>query len=146
MTPMSQLKWKKAQSLWQILSTVGGFRISKNDRHTVKCVGLLFFSVQNLEMLLSRNASSAVFHCYLMLREKKKIKLSKKRNCPFPILRKPFIKLWVALWSILCVLGSYLNLQTRVCFQFLGSRSCKRACLTYCSHVALICSFQSFLI
>lgn len=92
-----------------------GFRISKNDRHTVKCVRLLFFNVQNLEILFSRSASPDVFNCYLMLREKKRKRneaKKEKKELSFSCSQKTFCQaLSCIMKHTVCVLGSYLNLQ-----------------------------------
>lgn len=104
-------------------------------------------------MLISRNAGSTVFCCYLMIEGKKqKTTATKnpnnttKQHCPFPVPGKLFIKPLQSLWSTACVLGSDVNLQTRACSSFLGSPSCKGAWLICCSYVTSIYNFKSFLL
>lgn len=49
-------------------------------------------------MLISRNASFTVFHCYIMIEVKKQTATTTnpnnttKQHCPFPVPGKPFIK------------------------------------------------------
>lgn len=146
MIPLPQLKQKKPGSLCQIFWSVKGFRISQNDRHNVKCMGLLFFNVQNLEMLLSRNASIAVFNGYLVREGKKKKKTKKIPTLSFSCSQKAFHQaLSCNDYKVHCVSWKAILIFKKE----LASNSWEALAIKEhawrCSHVTTICNFKSFL-